>query len=194
MVIIETTVALNQITCMFLSIVVVTTTVLVHRVNTSQELQLMLTCQRFFFSRCSSAVFSDQQVGSRERNTTNPTTETQTAAATNRPAVAWIYWVFIKSTGRLCLTVDTVILMPPPTSCPAGRLRFLQFRIHTPSPGGCRTRRRTSEPPGAGSGFHLCGRFGTGGGRGPDRGLGQRGEPGGHGRLGAGQSSAHRLT
>lgn len=130
----------------------------------------------------------------RERNTTNPTTETQTAAATNRPAVARIYWVLIKSIGHLCLTVDTVILMPPPTSCPAGRRRFLQFRIHTPSPGGCRTRRRTGGPPGAGSGFHLCGWFGTGGGRGPDRGLGQRGEPGGHGRLGAGQSSAHGLT
>lgn len=87
-----------------------------------------------------------------------------------------------------------VILTPLPTSRPAGRRRFLQFRIHTPSPGGRRTRRRTSGPPGASSGFHLCGRFGTGGGRGPDRGLGQRGEPGGHGRLGAGQSSAHGLT
>lgn len=134
------------------------------------------------------------QVGSRERNTTNPTTETQTAAATNRPAATGIYWVLIESTGRLCLTVVTVILMSPSTSCPAGRRRFLEFRIHTPSPGGHRTRRRTSGPPGAGSGFHLCGWFGTGGGRGPDRGLCQRGEPGGHSRLGAGQSSAHGLT
>lgn len=44
------------------------------------------------------------------------------------------------------------------------------------------------------SGFGLSGRAGAAGGRGPCRGLGQRGEPGGHGRLGAGQSSAHRLT
>lgn len=44
------------------------------------------------------------------------------------------------------------------------------------------------------SGFGLSGRVGSRTRAAGGRGLGQRGEPGGHGRPGAGQSSAHRLT
>lgn len=132
-------------------------------------------------------------------------------------AACWNFWFLIKSTGSLCLTVDmdctvsiTAVLPFCPEWHPANTLESLQsgmwpsavlwfrlgFSFIKPALGPLRIRGRWgTESTGATGGS----RFGLGGWlwanrRGYGCRLGQCGEPGGHGRLGAGQCSTHWLT